>query len=355
MNSPTLPSFQSSSLPSSHSSIGTQVRLPLRTAFRIAVQSIRIRLGRSLVTVSGVVLGIAFLMSNLTGQLIKNAVAAQREVRQQASLMLAMVRAEVGEPQGKHLAIAAFGSLSAAETEMVNGLVAAKPAALRGFGLQAAGVTPADAKGLAEGASLLLVLGNAANAPAALADLTQGMTQKVVLDTEAQRTFAAPDESVRREFFFGAQIEQQMARLANEARQARVRTLWILIISLLVTIIGVSNALLMSVTERFREIGTMKCLGALSKFIRTLFLIESSLIGAAGSIVGVVAGAILPIVAYGFTYSFQIVLGSMPYGALAMAGLASIVVGTLLAVAAAIYPAAIASRMVPASALRSTV
>jgi ABC-type lipoprotein release transport system permease subunit len=40
---------------------------------------------------------------------------------------------------------------------------------------------------------------------------------------------------------------------------------------------------------------------------------------------------------------------------LALAGLASVIAGTLLAVAAAIYPAGIASRMVPASALRSTV
>jgi hypothetical protein len=335
--------------------VGSQVRLPFSTAFRISARGIRIRFGRSLVTVSGVVLGIAFLMSNLTGQLIKNAVAAQRDLRQQAELMGAMVRSEVGEVGGKTLAIAVFGSLSAEETELINSLVAAKPASLRGFGLKVAGVTPSDAKSLAQGAGLLLVMGNAPVAAASLTDLTQGMTQKVVLDTEAGRTFAATDASVRRELFFGAQVEQQKARMQKEARQLRARTLWIVVISLLVTIIGVSNALLMSVTERFREIGTMKCLGALSAFIRMLFLIESALIGMAGSIIGVVVGAILPMVAYGFGYTFQAVLGSMPYGALILAGLASIVAGTLLAVAAAIYPAGIASRMVPASALRSTV
>ena len=337
------------------SSIGTQSPLPFSTAFRISVQGIRIRLGRSLVTVSGVVLGIAFLMSNLTGQLIKNAVASQREVRQQADLMVALVRSEIGEVKGKNLAIAAFGALSAAETEMLKSIVAAGPASLRGFGLQAAGITPAAAKGLAEGAGLLLVLGNASSAPETLADLTQGMTHKIVLDTEAARAFAAADASVRREFFFGSQLEQQRTRIANEARQARSRTRWIVVISLLVTVIGVSNALLMSVTERFREIGTMKCLGALSSFIRMLFLVESSLIGAAGSIIGAFAGAILPMVAYGFTYTFPTVLGSMPYSSLVLAGIASAVAGTLLAVAAAIYPAAIASRMIPASALRSTV
>ena len=349
MNSSAEPPFHSSTLPVFHSSIGTQCRLPFSTAFRISVQGIRIRFGRSLVTVSGVVLGIAFLMSNLAGQLIKNAVAAQREVRQQASMMGALVRAEIGDVQGKTLAVAIFGSLSAAETELIKTLVAAKPASLRGRGLQAPGVTPvADVRSLAEGASLLIVLGNASAAPVALSDLTRGMSQKVVLDTEAARTFAVADDSVRRELFFGSQHEQQKARLAKEAQQARARTLWIVVISLLVTVIGVSNALLMSVTERFREIGTMKCLGALSSFIRMLFLIESSLIGAAGSIVGVLAGAVLPIVAYGFTYSFPAVLGSMPYATLAMAAVGSAVIGTLLAVGAAIYPAAIASRMVPA-------
>ncbi len=329
--------------------------MPFRTAFRISVQGIRIRVGRSLVTLSGVVLGIAFLMSNLTGQLIKNAVAAQREVRQQASLMISMVRSEVGDVQGKQLAIAAFGTLSAAETEMLSQLVAAKPASLRGFGLQAPGVTPAEARNLGQGAGVLLVLGNASTAPVSLTELTQGMAQKVMLDTEAKRSFAAADDTIRREFFFGAQHEAQKARLAAEARQAHARTLWIVVISLLVTVIGISNALLMSVTERFREIGTMKCLGALSSFIRMLFLIESSLIGAAGAILGVLAGALLPLLAYGFTYSFSTVLGSLPYGLLALAAVGSAVVGIVLAVMAAIYPAAIASRMLPASALRSTV
>jgi len=50
-----------------------------------------------------------------------------------------------------------------------------------------------------------------------------------------------------------------------------------------------------------------------------------------------------------------LVFGSMPYGTLFIAAAGAVVVGTLLAVLAAIYPARFASRMVPASALRSTV
>ena len=48
--------------------------------------------------------------------------------------------------------------------------------------------------------------------------------------------------------------------------------------------------MLMSVTERFREIGTMKCLGALDTFIVKLFLLESTFQGLAGTSAGIVIG-----------------------------------------------------------------
>ena len=319
--------------------VGIQKKLSFERAFKIAVQGIRIRLGRSMVTVSGVVLGIAFLMSNLTGQLIKQSVTTERELRQTVSLMQAMINSEVGDLAGKHLAVATFGQLTPPEKALL--------ASLTG---------KCQLGGDAKGATLLLILGDAPQAPAALDQLTAGMTQPVVLDSVADRRFTgARPASVRRELFFGARLEQETTDLQIKTRQAQFRTRWIVIVSLLVTVIGVSNALLMSVTERFREIGTMKCLGALSSFIRQLFLIESSLIGLAGSIIGALLGAILAIVAYGFTYQFTVVLSALPYGWLAVATLSSIVAGSILSVLAALYPARFASRMVPASALRSTV
>ena len=54
------------------------------------------------------------------------------------------------------------------------------------------------------------------------------------------------------------------------------RQAWLVTISLLVCVIGIANAMLMSVTERYKEIGTMKCLGALDLFVVELFLLESA-------------------------------------------------------------------------------
>jgi len=336
--------------------VGSQVKLPFRRAFQIALQGIRNRFGRSLVTVSGVVLGIAFLMSNLTGQLIKKSVAHESELRDTVNLMLTLVRSEVGSVTGKKVAIAVIGSLSEAERMLIDQILAASPTEVRANGVTGRGVIQKDLDHLGAGTDVLLVLGSSTQSSVSLSALANGMNQRVVLDSRDDRVFTgAPDTTVRREFFFGKESEDQVARLRQEARKEKFRTMWIVAISLLVTVIGVANALLMSVTERFREIGTMKCLGALSSFIRTLFLIESSLIGLAGSLCGAILGALLPMVVYGFVYQFGRVFGSMPYAELFLAALGSMLAGTLLAVIAAIYPARFASRMVPASALRSTI
>jgi ABC-type antimicrobial peptide transport system permease subunit len=314
-------------------------------------------MGRSLITVAGVALGIAFLMSTLTGRLIVRAVAQEQELRRQTSLMLTLVRTEVGDVPGRTLAVAAFGRLTEVERRLLDRLAAQKPAALRGFGCEGVGISRAELPALGEGADLLLVLGDAPQTTLAMSELTRGMRQRVALDSLAERRFAdgAGDPTVRRELFFGAQQTRNASDQQAKAAQERARMIWIVVVALLVTAIGISNALLMSVTERFREIGTMKCLGALSSFIRTLYLIESALIGVTGSLAGAVLGALLPIVAYGLVYGFAWVLGPLSYVGLGLAMLGSVATGTILAVLAALYPAGYASRMVPASALRSSV
>jgi putative ABC transport system permease protein len=99
----------------------------------------------------------------------------------------------------------------------------------------------------------------------------------------------------------------------------------------------------------------MKCLGALSAFIRQVFFIEASLLGFTGSLIGCVGGALFAAGVFSLSYGPELVLSSLSLPVLLLQGLFCVVAGVALAIVAAIYPASVASRMVPAVALRSTV
>ncbi len=129
------------------------------------------------------------------------------------------------------------------------------------------------------------------------------------------------------------------------------RTGWLIIISFLVCAVGVTNAMLMSVTERFREIATMKCLGALDSVIMIMFVMESALQGLAGGLVGVVLGAILGIIRS--LAGFGLLVFSNVPGVLLLASAGvCLVAGVVLAAIAAVYPAWVAARLAPMEAMR---
>jgi len=151
-----------------------------------------------------------------------------------------------------------------------------------------------------------------------------------------------------------ASLEKEgMLAVLNNA-DARTQTWWMVGLALLVSFVGILNAMLMSVTERFAEIGTMKCLGALDGFIIKLFLLESMFQGLAGTAVGVAAGVALSVVE-GFASFGGETAGLLPGLEMAKIGVVCLVAGTLLTVAGGLYPARRAARMQPVAAMRAEV
>ncbi len=222
-------------LPADRKRIGKQIVLPWRKSIEICLGGIRTRLGRSVVTLLGIVLAIAFLMSILTSQVLIDNLKARHD--EQIDLLLA----------------------------------------------QDAGINVHD--------------------PASV-------------DHKHQQD------------------------------------MWLLTLSMLVALVGIINSMLMSVTERFREIGTMKCLGALDAFIVRLFFIESAIQGLVGTLVGIPIGFLLTYMRMGATFGFGTFDYRLLLGRTALNVAGCLVVGTVLAIIAAWWPARTAARMQPVEAMR---
>jgi len=137
------------------------------------------------------------------------------------------------------------------------------------------------------------------------------------------------------------------------AAQASATQIWLIIISLLVCAVGITNAMLMSVTERYREIGTMKCLGALDWFVVKLFLIEAGFQGLVGSTIGAAIGFVTAVLTSMTQY--ESVLTQAPWGAVILRVFLAILVGGALSVVGTVYPARRAGRMPPADAMRTEI
>jgi putative ABC transport system permease protein len=115
-------------------------------------------------------------------------------------------------------------------------------------------------------------------------------------------------------------------------------------ISLLVGGIGIMNIMLASITERTREIGVRRALGAKRRDIVTQFLIETVLLAAAGGLIGVALGITIPQLVSHFAGMRTIVTLWAPFLAFSISALVGVIFG--------LYPAVRAARMDPVEALR---
>jgi len=115
-------------------------------------------------------------------------------------------------------------------------------------------------------------------------------------------------------------------------------------ISLLVGGIGIMNIMLVSVTERTKEIGLRRAVGAQSRDILLQFMIEATVLSMLGGLLGVIMGSILPIaLTVTGTFEAPITIDSI---------LISLSVSLATGLFFGIWPARNAARLNPIQALR---
>ena len=314
--------------------VGKQVVLPLSKAAEISFNSIRLRLGRSLLVTSAIVLALAFFVSIQANETILDG-------------MRAWIRNFDATAEARTLQDQR-GRLSA-ERDRLAAEVRANPP--REGTANVASVFGADYDTLRQELGRLPV--------------AQGVLERIAADADATATFErwivqardlnAVQEQLARPARLQSTLEDRGVPTTPEKIAAnRTQTRWLLGLALLVAFVGILNAMLMSVTERFREIGTMKCLGALDGFIIKLFLLESLFQGFVGTLLGVLLGLGLSLALAGLSYGGY-AYENLPWTSLLILGGVSLVVGVALTVAGALMPAYQAARMQPIEAMRSDV
>ncbi|HAT7030192.1 ABC transporter permease [Legionella pneumophila] len=136
--------------------------------------------------------------------------------------------------------------------------------------------------------------------------------------------------------------------IASMENQGRIFTLLLAVIggiSLLVGGIGVMNVMLVSVSERKKEIGIRKAVGAKNREIQALFLVESVMLSLLGGVLGVILGLIFTrIVAYFSDWTFTVYL---------LPPIAGFLVSAATGIFFGFYPARRASKLEPMVSLRS--
>ncbi|MBI4463856.1 MAG: ABC transporter permease [Acidobacteria bacterium] len=140
-------------------------------------------------------------------------------------------------------------------------------------------------------------------------------------------------------------LTQILAAAGNIAMALTVVLLMVSAIALIISGIGIMNIMLVTVTERTREIGLRMALGAGRHAVRMQFLTEALFLSLMGGVVGIAGGVSLPLLARYFVEGFQIPISKTSI-------LVALLVSCLCGIVFGIIPAERAAKLNPTEALR---
>ena len=330
--------------------IGKQIRLPWTKAAEIAAKSVKIRFGRSVVTTLSIILAIAFLMSILTSTTLVASLKTRpvREVVRKRAEAQKVIHGEdvaLEFPGGQTLE-ANRERIADMEKQLKAGTLATLEKALLKEQLEEAKAEKEVLQAMGAGSGKL-------EEAKARWRLAKSRADRLAAETEWQLLWrklqAEGYTDVKAEF---TEAPEETSFLRTLATQMDPRDRWLAALAALVCFVGILNAMLMSVHERFREIGTMKCLGALESFIVKLYFLESSFIGMVGTLIGIGIGFLLSLGRAMAAFGFGTVLRYFDFRGACLSALGTLLIGSLLSVAAAYFPARAAARMDPVEAMR---
>jgi len=163
---------------------------------------------------------------------------------------------------------------------------------------------------------------------------------------QAVKTAISHGVESRENLYFVRSLEEMVERSRAFNDRILGGLLGIAGISLLVGGIGVANVMITSVTERTREVGIRKALGATRVHILSQFLVEASMLSASGGLLAVATGVVgVSVVKTLFNVSIPLAIPVLPCAACLFL---TIVIGLV----AGVYPASRAASLSPAEALR---
>lgn len=167
------------------------------------------------------------------------------------------------------------------------------------------------------------------------------------VDSRLARNFGVPEKNIENEdskpytIFNQADVLEQTGKLGDALNSF---LLVLALISLFVGSIGIMNIMLVTVTERTREIGIMKSVGYSSSNVLSLYLLEAVMVSLFGGVVGTAIGGV-------GAYIIEIALKLPPVFPLKLIEI-GILISVFVGISAGLYPARKAALMNPVEALR---